>query len=131
MWAYTIAMLALVWPSTCMMVCNFAPRSARWVPTVWRKRWAVTVGLPTPLVRDSDVTARDALVEILERHGMPSGEARASATSSPFATTAAGLAERLSEYRAAGVEEVIFDLPAPFDTMTLSKLAEIRAALAR
>ena len=92
---------------------------------------AVTVGLPTPLVRDSDVTARDALVEILERHGMPSGEARASATSSPFATTAAGLAERLSEYRAAGVEEVIFDLPAPFDTMTLSKLAEIRAALAR
>jgi len=31
-----------------VMVWSFAPRSASWVPTVWRKRWAETVPRPSP-----------------------------------------------------------------------------------
>lgn len=90
----------------------------------------VSVGLPVPLVRDSEQGAREALAAILESHGTPSAEARAAAASSPFATTTDRVVDQLEEYRAAGVDEVIFDLPAPFDATTLSRLAEIRQRLA-
>lgn len=90
----------------------------------------VTVGLPVPLIRDSEQVAREALAAILERHGAPPAEARAAAASSPFATTADDVVDRLEEYRAAGVGEVIFDLPAPFDAMTLARLSEIRQQFA-
>lgn len=35
-------------PRTFMIVWSLAPRSASWVPTVCRKRWAVTVARPVP-----------------------------------------------------------------------------------
>ena len=41
-------MLTVVWPSTFMMVWSFAPRSASWVPTVCRNRWAEAVAARPP-----------------------------------------------------------------------------------
>jgi len=88
-----------------------------------------TVGLPPPCIRASRDEAVEALTAILERHASSRAAAHAAAAS-PFADTAASVAARLRDYRAAGASAVIFDWPSPHDQPTLDALAgPIRAEL--
>ncbi len=60
-------------------------------------------------------------------NGLPAAEAREIAAGSPLVGTAGQVAEALAAYRAQGAEEVLIDLPAPFDEGTLEALAGMRA----
>jgi alkanesulfonate monooxygenase SsuD/methylene tetrahydromethanopterin reductase-like flavin-dependent oxidoreductase (luciferase family) len=82
-----------------------------------------TVGLGPPLVRGSAGAARQALATILLGQGMRSTAAATVAAGSPFAGTVDDVVRALVDYRAAGVEGVMFDWPAPFDPATLDALA--------
>ncbi len=84
-----------------------------------------TAGLPPPLVRDDETEARAVLAGVLERHGLSSAEATAVAADDPLAGSMDTLRRRLEAYRAAGVEEVMFDWPPPFDGRTLEALGRL------
>jgi alkanesulfonate monooxygenase SsuD/methylene tetrahydromethanopterin reductase-like flavin-dependent oxidoreductase (luciferase family) len=82
-----------------------------------------TVGVPPICIRDSRDGAVEALTEILARHGGSPTDARAWARSSPLADTEEVVAGLLREWRAAGAEEAIVDLPWPRDDATFERLA--------
>ena len=84
-----------------------------------------TAGLPPPLVRDDEAEARGALAAILMRHGLTRSEAGAVAGDDPFVGPIDALRRRLEAYRSVGVEEVMFDWPAPFDPATLEALGRL------
>ncbi len=84
---------------------------------------ARTAGLPPPCVRGTHEAAVRDLAATLARHQPSAPGALAWAAASPFAGTEEEVAEALDAYRNAGAEEVIFDLPAPFDVETLERLA--------
>jgi alkanesulfonate monooxygenase SsuD/methylene tetrahydromethanopterin reductase-like flavin-dependent oxidoreductase (luciferase family) len=89
-----------------------------------------TVGLPPPLIRSSREEAVDALAAILERHAVDGASARRAAQGSPFAAPLDDVVDVLRQYHAAGASAVMFDLPAPYDQVTLDALAgPIRSAL--
>jgi F420-dependent oxidoreductase-like protein len=89
-----------------------------------------TAGQPPPLVRDDEAEARRVLAGILQRHGLSREEAQAVAADDPFVGPPDTLRRQLEACRAAGVEEVMFDWPAPFDPATLEALAGIAAETA-
>ena len=83
----------------------------------------VTGGDPPPLVRATRADAAAALGAILVAHGMAPDAAARTAASSPFVGTVEEVVAGLRRLRGAGVEEVMFDWPAPFDPATLEALA--------
>ncbi len=88
----------------------------------------VTVGLQPAFVRETAAEAREGLARTLESHGLTASEARAAAAASALAGTRHDVAETLRAYAVVGADEVIVDLPAPFDRPTLEALASIRRA---
>ncbi len=87
-----------------------------------------TVGLPPALIRSTRDEAQADLARILSRH-TGSIDETVVARRFPFAATAEEVAQRLSGYISAGVEEAVFDLPTPPDRTTLGVLAELRQTL--
>lgn len=82
-----------------------------------------TAGQPPALVRPTRDEAVATLAEILSGHGMPWTMALSTAFASPFVGTVDEVAAALRAVRAAGIEEVMFDLPLPLDRPTLEALA--------
>lgn len=85
-----------------------------------------TAGLAPASIRASRGEAITALAERLAHNGLAPAEARETAAGSPLVGTEADVAEALAAYRAAGAQEVLVDLPAPFDEATLEALAGLR-----
>ena len=91
-----------------------------------------TAGLPPPCIRASRDEAVAALTSTLERQSIARDVAAEIAGRSPFVGTVAAVADRLREYRDAGLHAAMFDWPAPFDRATLEALAgPVRDALER
>jgi F420-dependent oxidoreductase-like protein len=86
-----------------------------------------TIGQPPPLVRATAAEARRDLAEILVRHGMPAGVARAAVEANPYAGPASAVEDRLAAFEDAGTSLVVFDWPSPFDPATLDVLAGLSA----
>jgi len=82
-----------------------------------------TAGQPPALVRPTRDEAVATLAEILSGHGMPWTMALSTAFASPFVGTVDEVVAALRAVRAAGIEEVMFDLPLPLDRPTLEALA--------
>jgi alkanesulfonate monooxygenase SsuD/methylene tetrahydromethanopterin reductase-like flavin-dependent oxidoreductase (luciferase family) len=82
-----------------------------------------TVGIPPVCIRSTRDAAVDALATILGRFGGSPSQARGWAESSPLAGSAEVVARHLREWRAAGAEEAIIDLPSPIDDETFDTLA--------
>ena len=97
----------------------------RWCAEIGRDPRSVrcTVGIPPVCIRATRPAAVDALAAILARYGGPPAQAHAWAESSPLADTADSVARQLREWRAAGAEEAIIDLPSPIDDETFDQLA--------
>ena len=90
-----------------------------------------TAGLGAPCIRATRDDAIEALAAILQRQAMPRADAVRMASSSPFVGPVETVVDELRRYRAAGLDAVMFDWPAPFDRRTLETLAgPVRAALA-
>ena len=83
----------------------------------------ITTGQPPPLVRGDREEAVSTLADILSHHGLPPVEAVRTAAMSPFVGTVEDVASHLMALRDAGVAEVMFDWPPPFDARTLDALA--------
>jgi alkanesulfonate monooxygenase SsuD/methylene tetrahydromethanopterin reductase-like flavin-dependent oxidoreductase (luciferase family) len=91
-----------------------------------------TAGLPPPCIRATRDEAVEALAAILEREAIPRSTAVDMATRSAFVGTVDMVVAGLREYRDAGLEAAMFDLPGPFDRATLDAFAgPVRDALTR
>ncbi len=91
-----------------------------------------TAGLPAPCIRATRDEAIEVLSGILQQQAMPRDDALRMAAGSPFVGPAEIVIEELRRYRAAGLDAVMFDWPAPFDRETLQALAgPVRSALAQ
>jgi alkanesulfonate monooxygenase SsuD/methylene tetrahydromethanopterin reductase-like flavin-dependent oxidoreductase (luciferase family) len=75
-------------------------------------------------IRDTRDGAEQAWAATLEAHQPPAGEAALDAAGSP-----ADVAAAIRPYLAAGVDQVIFVLRSPWDVESITRLAEVRAAL--
>jgi F420-dependent oxidoreductase-like protein len=82
-----------------------------------------TCGQPPVLIRRSRQRAVAELAAIYRHHGVNRQEATELASRSPFASTVDVVAGRLWDLARVGMEEVVFDWPAPFDQATLDALA--------
>ena len=85
-----------------------------------------TVGLPPPMVRENRSEAVDKLAATLIGHGMPPEEAGITVAESEVVGPLGQVAEALARYADAGVAQVVFDWPPPFDEETLDALASLR-----
>jgi alkanesulfonate monooxygenase SsuD/methylene tetrahydromethanopterin reductase-like flavin-dependent oxidoreductase (luciferase family) len=96
-----------------------------WCAEVGRDPLSVrrTVGIPPVCVRSTREAAVAALAGILGRFGGSPEQARGWAESSPLADTADVVARHLRDWRAAGAEEAIIDLPSPIDDETFDCLS--------
>jgi alkanesulfonate monooxygenase SsuD/methylene tetrahydromethanopterin reductase-like flavin-dependent oxidoreductase (luciferase family) len=96
-----------------------------WCAEVGRDPLSVrrTVGIPPVCVRSTREAAVAALAGILGRFGGSPEQARGWAESSPLADTADVVARHLRDWRAAGAEEAIIDLPSPIDDETFGCLS--------
>ncbi len=85
-----------------------------------------TVGLPPPSIRADREEALESLVAILRRHRFSAEEARQVAATAPCVGTPETAQAVIEGYAAIGIDELVFDLPAPFDLRTLESLARLR-----
>ncbi len=89
-----------------------------------------TAGAAPVLIRDDPAEARIVLSAVLQRHGLSPNEADSVAAADPFVGSPDTVMAALRAYHEAGVEELMFDWPAPFDEETLVVLGgPIRASL--
>jgi len=82
------------------------------------------------VVRDDELTARDAFREIEDIHGL---HGRVGSDGSPRGLTAGGppemIAAAIRAYDAIGIDEVMLTFRHPFDVETMARLPEVRALL--
>ena len=91
-----------------------------------------TAGQGPAVVRRTREEARRVYADLLERNGVPAALAAEVAAASPRVGSAEEVAVALAATAAAGIEEVMLDLPMPLDLPTLEALAgPVRAILQR